>query len=338
MTPSTPDNTTEEAVPATPAHPMPTASATLPVHSTPSEEQEQQEGFSLSASSEKYLKPIVNSLKVILALPLIVLGFPWLYAAAYFVESKEAPDYSWSEVGWRSLGGVGFWTNGIVLYVVLVDRVGSERKGYLTALLGYCLGMGLLIVIQAFYGRWYEEKERGAGHKAAKLFWRHLLSLFRVKTEEVVDNPTAYVWAFSLVAIMSSLICLSIVEIYHDGNLIDWHPVRAHCEYLDAAETDSQTCSFDASAEEPSVCGPGLAYAIVGQNCLCCKLMVNKPTFFDMGAAMGGSVVVYYGILKVFAAFCVWAEEKIIMTEATTKTLNRNATSKADHQSSLATI
>ena len=88
----------------------------------------------------------------------------------------------------------------------------NEKFGWFEAILCYCLSMGALVITQALYGRWHEEKKPGAGKEAAQEFWRTVLMLLGVGTGSSKTGSTSWAWSFSLFALFTSLVSFSLVR------------------------------------------------------------------------------------------------------------------------------
>mmetsp|Transcript_21997 Transcript_21997/g.32491 ORF Transcript_21997/g.32491 Transcript_21997/m.32491 type:complete len:323 (+) Transcript_21997:156-1124(+) len=250
---------------------------------------------------ENCIKPILNVVKVLFTLVVLVAGFPWLYVSAYFVETKKVIDYSWSEVFWRCFGGVGLIVNGIAPYIVLVvvmEKYIDQIPG-LAALMGYGIGMGLLVICQAFWGRYYEEiNGPGGGQKAVMRFYLYMFQLLGVNVDDVQPMSTSWTWAFSLLSLFLASIFTGCFTVFN--NLSDWNGVTGLCS--------GEVHSCD---QAPSnVCEPNEVLATFDDSCSCCRLMVMDFTYIDTSSELGGLVIFYYGIFRVVATFLVWAEKR----------------------------
>ena len=187
---------------------------------TQSEKDKLYETFSLISATyglEGYIKPAINFLKGFFLIIYFLFAFPWSLIAAYYVELFPG-SYTWSEVGWRSFAGFGLWLNGLLVYCFLRRRgeeavqETNDKFGWLEAILCYCLSMGALVITQALYGRWHEEKKPGAGKEAAQEFWRTVLKLLGVGTGSSKTGSTSWAWSFSLFALFTSLVSFSLVR------------------------------------------------------------------------------------------------------------------------------
>jgi len=241
-----------------------------------------------------YIKPIVNFIKVILAILYFLAASPLAMVAAYFVETAENPGcYSWSEVGWRCLAGFGIWINGALMYIFLpLEQSDGTRSPYVALILGYCVGIGVLIIVQALLGRWFEEKETGKGNEIAKEFWRNIVMIYGVDTTEHETGSTSWAWAISLFSIHLGLLFFTVAK----ADLAEWKSVTGKC---------LSSCSDDQSCSEPD-----MVSAMFDETCMCCMLMVADASILDLITEIGGSMVFYYGITKIVALFFVWAENE----------------------------
>jgi len=280
------------------------SSITVPTAEPPKESNEMFETFSLISASlglGKYIKPVANILKAILALLYLVAAFPWAIVAAFFVETSKNPGcYSWSEVGWRCTAGFGIWINGALMFIFIpLEQSDGTRSPYLYLILGYCVGVGILITMQALIGRWFEEKQTGLGKEMAQEYWRKIVMIFGVNTTGVKTSATSWSWAMSLFAIIMGFLFFTIAT----SNLAEWKTATGRC-------SGDNLCSEDRSCSIPDQ-----VPADIEGKCHCCEVRVANPGLFDLFTQIGGTVAFYYGIAKVLALFFVWAEDKIEATK-----------------------
>jgi len=270
---------------------------------------------------ENCIFPFLNVMKVIFTLLGLIFGFPWLYLSAFIVERKPVIDYSWSEVYWRCFGGIGFLVNGIALYTVTSvfqlgqNEIWNKGNSLMGVFLGYGIGMSLLIICQAFWGRWYEEKDGpGGGQKAVQRFYLFLFMLIGLDTENVQPMSTSWTWAFSLLSLFLGSVFHSLIVVlsglYEDG-------VTTQCS------DEIQSCDVNSDATG-SICGDNKVMATFGNSCKCCSLMVNDTNYIDVISEIGGLIVFYYGTLKVLATLFVWAEKGADNTEKVEEEDNAN--------------
>mmetsp|Transcript_23789 Transcript_23789/g.26707 ORF Transcript_23789/g.26707 Transcript_23789/m.26707 type:complete len:321 (+) Transcript_23789:145-1107(+) len=253
----------------------------------------------ISHRSIKLAKFMINILKFIFIIPPAILGFPWLYGAAFVVERKPEIDYSWNEVGWRVFGAFSFTINvaivfGSMHFSDLRENILDKTK-YVVLICGYCVSMTLLCTSQALWGRYYEEKECGGGAKAVKYFWRKLLLVLGIyidDTHKAVE--TSWTWSFSLISAVVALLCFSICDIVEKG--LDYLPVTGKCNEPLTLLDENYSCSVDMVSTE-----------FEGET-VCCKITVQTVDALEYIESFGGFFFFYYAFFQMFGFFFVWAE------------------------------
>mmetsp|Transcript_16937 Transcript_16937/g.34861 ORF Transcript_16937/g.34861 Transcript_16937/m.34861 type:complete len:362 (+) Transcript_16937:125-1210(+) len=252
-----------------------------------------------------FAKTIIKILKCLLVIPPIVLGFPWLYIAAFFVERKPKVDYSWSEVGWRVFGGFSFSINATIIFFSLcvLDLFGMQQRqniedyfmGTVVFMCGYCGMLTFLCICQALWGRYYEEKEEGGGVEAVKYFWRKVLKIVHIDLKENDDSVnSSWIWSFSLISSVVGVLVYTIFDLVQQG--LSQHPVSGNC----VAMTEV--------ADDGSMCGDGVVYAMQGEEPVCCTITIHQLEFVDYAEGAGAVFFFFYAILESFAALFVWGE------------------------------
>jgi len=261
----------------------------------------------------KLAKLMNNILKFCLIIPPVVLGFPWLYGAAYVIERKEEVDYSWNEVAWRVFGAFSFSVNAAIIFGSLhaagmKDALTKHLK-YVNFFCGYCACMTFLCAAQAFWGRYFEEKEPGGGAKATKYFWRKSLLILGIqlnKRDKAVD--TSWIWSFSLISVVFGVLCLSMYDIIDERNSL---PVTGEC---------------GAPRNTTLGCDVNMVSADINDKPYCCNITINPVSVLEYATTAGGVFFFYYAIFKVFGLFFVWAENTTLPDEEASRTYKPSVT------------
>ena len=61
-------------------------------------------------------------------------------------------------------------------------------------------------------------------------------------------------------------------------------------------------------ADDGSMCGDGVVYAMQGEEPVCCTITIHQLEFVDYAEGAGAVFFFFYAILESFAALFVWGE------------------------------